>query len=1195
MARRIGVPSAFVCLAAAALVSAPAFGLSVTASRSQVTGFIGSSTGKLVFVDNDDSARIKWIDIADSSLTVHTLSSDAGCNNVILHTDGDRLVYQRNGKVYARKLSGGGAVEIATIGTLRSGGCPFWYTQGGTDYVVYCDSTDKGSYGSGDTYQQQMSGINKSGSRTTICSSGAYDGGRTGNGTWLCEAYGGIHAYNIGSGKTYSTFYKSDGSAEGQCCNAARVPDSTNRMLTLVLPHTYFRVWQFDSGQDRWEEAKTFTKPSGTDEWQTPEWSTSSSFITATGKDSGGKYDLYMVKYSNKSTLKVLDGNIGNHHLCVGGSAPPPVNPPSVATNDASNVGTTTARLNGNLTSTGGENPTVKIYWGDNNAGTTAGNWDHVENLGTKGTGTFYKDVSGLTPNKTYYFRCYASNSGGGTWASATKSFTTDPQINAPAVSTNDATNVGTTTARLNGNLTSTGGENPTVKIYWGDNNAGTTAGNWDHVENLGTKGTGTFYKNVSGLTPNKTYYFRCYASNSGGGSWASSGKSFTTDQQVSAPGVTTKDATNITTSAARLNGELTSTGNENPTVKVYWGDNNAGTTAGNWDHEENLGTRGTGTFYKDVTGLASGTTYYARCYASNSAGGTWASSTKSFTTADPANASPSASIGSPSDGATFTAGEALSYNGSASDPEDGTLSGGSLLWEIDRIGDGLGAVHTSTGTSDNYTFPSDLAADTTYYVTLTATDSGGATATDSHTITVSPIPSSDQPCSVDITTPSNNATVSGSVAVNAVAYDPDVGSSDGDGILSVVFELRSGSTVVASHQENAVTYDWSIDTTAYADGSYALRAVATSTAAAGGTQATDEIQISISNGGGGGGGVTIPLRINCGDNAYDVAGWERDDTYVNGNDDYVSPSDVDTTGVANAAPAMVYKSVAHRDHDYDIPVPDGTYTLRMHFVDHYTGRDMTYTVEGQVILDHFDIASEAGGTDRALVRDFVVTVADGNGMQILCSGNGGDVFEAGLEILAGGSAAHTLTILSLSGDQLAGKQDVTVTWTSDVPGSVRVEFTDDGWSSSTVVAASTANDGSHTWQVANTDSIDCYVRVSDAADGDPADVYGPFSVSAIADADGDRIDDAWEIEHFGDTSTTDGSADSDDDGVTDLEEFWTGMDPMVPDAHVTDAFSCTPRSAGGASALLLLAGIAALLAGARSGRVVVARRSAKE
>jgi len=158
--------------------------------------------------------------------------------------------------------------------------------------------------------------------------------------------------------------------------------------------------------------------------------------------------------------------------------------------------------------------------------------------------------------------------------------------IDPPSVSTNDASNVGTTTARLNGNLNSTGGENPTVKIYWGDNDAGTTAGNWDHEENLGTKGTGAFYKDVSGLTPNTTYYFRCYASNSAGGTWASSGKSFTTDQQISAPGVTTKDATNITTSAARLNGEVTSTGNENPTVKVYWGDNDGGTTAGSWDHE---------------------------------------------------------------------------------------------------------------------------------------------------------------------------------------------------------------------------------------------------------------------------------------------------------------------------------------------------------------------------------------------------------------------------------------------------------------------------------------------------------------------------------------------------------------------------------------------------------------------------------
>jgi hypothetical protein len=98
-----------------------------------------------------------------------------------------------------------------------------------------------------------------------------------------------------------------------------------------------------------------------------------------------------------------------------------------VTTKDASNVGTTSARMNGEVTSTGGANPTVKIYWGDNDGGT--GSWDHVENLGAKGAGTFSKTVSGLSHDTTYYYRCHAENAAGGTWASSSKSFRTQPNM----------------------------------------------------------------------------------------------------------------------------------------------------------------------------------------------------------------------------------------------------------------------------------------------------------------------------------------------------------------------------------------------------------------------------------------------------------------------------------------------------------------------------------------------------------------------------------------------------------------------------------------------------------------------------------------------------------------------------------------------------------------------------------------------
>jgi len=110
------------------------------------------------------------------------------------------------------------------------------------------------------------------------------------------------------------------------------------------------------------------------------------------------------------------------------------------------------------------------------------------------------------------------------------------------------------------------------------------------------------------------------------------------------------------------------------------------------------------------------------------------------------------------------------------------------------------------------------------------------------------PPPPPDQPTVVYFTAPGDGATVSGTVAVNAHAHDPDSGAADGSGIDNVHFELVDSGSTVAETTEYAVTYDWSLDTTAFADGVYTLRATASSTAAAGGTSAVAEIDVTIDN-----------------------------------------------------------------------------------------------------------------------------------------------------------------------------------------------------------------------------------------------------------------------------------------------------------------------------------------------------------
>jgi hypothetical protein len=70
------------------------------------------------------------------------------------------------------------------------------------------------------------------------------------------------------------------------------------------------------------------------------------------------------------------------------------------------------------------------------------------------------------------------------------------------------------------------------------------------------------------------------------------------------------------------------------------------------------------------------------------------------------------------------------------------------------------------------------------------------------------------------------------------------------------------------------------------------------------------------------------------------------------------------------------------------------------------------------------------------------------------------------------------------------------ITWqTDDSVSNVKIEYSTNGGSSWATIASSTANDGSYAWTVPNAPSTNCFIRVSDAADGKPTDNSGKFSI----------------------------------------------------------------------------------------------------
>jgi PKD repeat protein len=80
-----------------------------------------------------------------------------------------------------------------------------------------------------------------------------------------------------------------------------------------------------------------------------------------------------------------------------------------------------------------------------------------------------------------------------------------------------------------------------------------------------------------------------------------------------------------------------------------------------------------------------------------------------------------------PAAAARYRAGVALALEGSATDPQDGTLSGGALTWTVTRkTATSSTVVATPTGAATSFTPPTNHDADVWYEVQLSATDSDG-------------------------------------------------------------------------------------------------------------------------------------------------------------------------------------------------------------------------------------------------------------------------------------------------------------------------------------------------------------------------------------------------------------------------------------------------------------------------------------
>jgi len=185
-----------------------------------------------------------------------------------------------------------------------------------------------------------------------------------------------------------------------------------------------------------------------------------------------------------------------------------------------------------------------------------------------------------------------------------------DPTL--PVLTTDEVIEITTNSATISGNVTEDGGAEITARgICWGTVTMPTLS---DNFKPSGT-GPGKFSCVLSELEPNTTYYVRAFAENRVGIAY---GNEVTFKTGIAAPSVTTGQVTGVTNNSAICAGTVTYSGGAPVLEKgICWSQ----TPDPDLDDSHASVSAGTDTYTCTLTGLSSGSRYYARAYVKNEVG----------------------------------------------------------------------------------------------------------------------------------------------------------------------------------------------------------------------------------------------------------------------------------------------------------------------------------------------------------------------------------------------------------------------------------------------------------------------------------------------------------------------------------------------------------------------------------------------
>jgi hypothetical protein len=353
--------------------------------------------------------------------------------------------------------------------------------------------------------------------------------------------------------------------------------------------------------------------------------------ISNSGLAGSTQYNYLLIPYTwdgtNATTYNYLTASAPTANATTQSGSTPPV----LTTNAASSVLSTTTALNGEITSDGGASVTARgfVYSTSDNTPTIGEGSVNDQSSGS-GIGVFSENVSSLTPNTTYYYQAYATNTSGTSYGGVI-SFTTLKAE--PSAQPTSLVFSSVTTTSFNTAFTAATGSpdgylviRSTSASLSADPVDGTTYTSGNSLGGGTVVSVGSTISGISNtsLSAGTTYYTFVFAYNNSG-----SNIDYRTTSPLSASTITLTDApatptfSSITTSGFTVDWTAT-TGASSYKLDVSTASNFATFVSGYQDLTVNTNSQA-------VTGLSANTLYYVRVRAVN-ASGTSANSTSGNT-----------------------------------------------------------------------------------------------------------------------------------------------------------------------------------------------------------------------------------------------------------------------------------------------------------------------------------------------------------------------------------------------------------------------------------------------------------------------------------------------------------------------------------------------------------------------------------